>query len=164
MPRMLLEQFLHGIQRTYIYELVDLGNSAKFKDYAFGLVHSDFSPKPAFVATKNLLGLLADPGSTFALHTLNYTITGELTNVHHLLLEKRDGSFYLIIWVEESGYEVNKKQALSVSPRKVTVQLAEREISQIDRWDDAGEMQTSAERGRSVGITVTDRITVVEIR
>jgi hypothetical protein len=164
-PRLLLEQFSRGIVRTYLYELVDLGNPAKFKDYAFGMMHSDFSPKPAYTATKNLLGLLADPGPGFAPHALNYTLSGELNNVHHLLLEKRDGSFYLVIWVEETGYEVNKKQMIPISQRKVTIQTTDRSIAKIYNWDDQGEVQTlPQEKTKSTALTVSDRITVLEIR
>jgi hypothetical protein len=77
---------MHGIQRTFLYELVDLGGNVS--DNSFGLVHSDFTPKPGYAAVQGLLQLLSDPGPASKLDTLNFKLSGDLTNVHHLLLEK----------------------------------------------------------------------------
>jgi hypothetical protein len=59
LPRIFLEHWLAGIKRTYIYELVDLG--AGMNDNGYGLLHSNFTPKPGFTAIKNVLGLLGGP-------------------------------------------------------------------------------------------------------
>ena len=55
MPRLILEQILHEIRRTYIYELIDVGPKVSKNDAAFGLVRNDGTPKPAFNALKNLI-------------------------------------------------------------------------------------------------------------
>src|SRR3984885_6059248 len=61
-PRMILEQLLHGVGRTYIYELIDQGSAVAGDSGHFGLARMDGSAKPAFTALKNLIATLADSG------------------------------------------------------------------------------------------------------
>jgi hypothetical protein len=116
-PRMILEQALHGVGRTYIYELIDqlVGDSGRY-----GLARNDGSRKPAFTALKNLMAILADPGSPAAPQNLQFTLVGASSRVHHLLMAKRDGSYYLAFWVEGQDYDVNKHMETPVGPEKLT--------------------------------------------
>ena len=91
LPCVLLEQLMHRIKKTYISELVDVGSGDG--DNGYGLLHSDFSPKPAYNAIKNMLGLLSDPGPWFQTTGLGFTLSGNLANVHHLLLESGTARF-----------------------------------------------------------------------
>jgi len=122
-PRLCLEQFNYGIPRTLIYELINVYNDPNNRDRNFGLLRNDGSEKPAFIALKNLISLLKDPGPKFTPGTLDYALSGNTTNVHHTLLEKRDGTFYLILWQEVSGFDVNSKQNINVSSLQVTLTL-----------------------------------------
>ncbi len=78
----------------------------------FGLLRNDGSEKPAYKALKNLLNLLKDPGSSFTPGSLDYVLGGDTENVRHTLLQKADGKFYLILWQEVSGYNVDSKKGL----------------------------------------------------
>jgi hypothetical protein len=165
LPRLLLEQFAHGIQKTYLYELVDLGAKKPLEDRAFGLLNGDYSPKPAFNALKSLFQLLSDPGPKFAPRVLKFALSGELTNVHHLLLEKRDGKFFLAIWVEEPGYDVSKKMKLAIEPRQLSVRFAEPAKVRVHNFDANYELQSTAlKTGQAQNIEVNDQVTVLEIQ
>jgi hypothetical protein len=115
LPRIFLEQWLGGIERTYIYELVDVGNTVASNGY--GLMHTDFSPKPAYKAMKDLLVLLTDEGPAFKPGGLGMKLSGETANVQRLLLQKWNGRFYLAIWVELPSHDVNSKKALTMRAR-----------------------------------------------
>jgi IPT/TIG domain/Putative Ig domain len=163
LPRLLLEQWMSGIKKTYVYELVDLG-SGHGANNGYGLLHSDFSPKPAYNAIKNVLGLLSDPGPAFPASGLNFKLSGNLTNVHHLLLEKRDGTFYLAIWVEQPSYDVNAKKELNVAAQQVTMQTGQPMRTNVHRIDFGGNVQTSTLGvGQTQTIEVSDLLTVLEI-
>jgi hypothetical protein len=41
LPRLLFLQWIHGIQRTYVYELVDVGDKQRFGDATYGLLRAD---------------------------------------------------------------------------------------------------------------------------
>jgi hypothetical protein len=118
----------------------------------------------AYNAVKNMLGLLSDPGPAFQAGGLNFKPSGNLTNVQHLLLEKRDGTFYLAIWVEQPGYDLNAKKELSVAAQQVTVQTGQQMRINIHQLDGSGNMQTSTLGvGQTQTIEVNDLVTILEI-
>jgi hypothetical protein len=123
LSRLLLEYFNRSIKRTFIYELIN-EKSGTDQEQNFGLLRYDGSPKPAFIAIKNLILLLKDPGSkTFPLKTLDYSLYGNTTDVHHTLLQKRNGKFYLIVWQEVHSWDTKNKKDRTVPPRNVTLKL-----------------------------------------
>jgi hypothetical protein len=164
MPRLLLEQWMHGIQRTYIYELVDLGGGRTGGDASYGLLHSDFSPKPAFTAVRSLIGLLADPGPAFVAGNLDFALSGDLRDVEHLLLEKRDGTFFLAIWVERLGYDVNGRRELEAGRRRIVVTSRERSKMAVHRLGVEEPLQPSeAGVGIAQAVEIGDRVVILEI-
>ncbi len=161
LPRLLLEQWMRGVQRTYLYQLLDLGTS---HGTTFGLLHSDFTPKVGYRAIQGLLQLLADPGPPFKLDDLNLGLSGDLANVHHILLEKRSGAFYLALWIEQAGYDVNAKTYVRVPAREIVIHTGKPLKMREHEIDDEGLMHT-ADLGRTQKevIAVCDRVAVLEL-
>jgi hypothetical protein len=54
---------------------------------------------------------------------MTYSLGTPNTQIHHLLLQKSDGQFFLILWQEVSSYDCKKQQDIAVSPRPVTLTL-----------------------------------------
>ena len=104
-PRLYLEYFNRDVKRAFIYELINSW-SGDNQESNFGLLRNDGSRKPEFNALRNLIELLADPGAPFTPDTLNYSLEGNLDAVHHTLLQKRDGKFYLILWQEVPSFDL----------------------------------------------------------
>ncbi|MEJ7811821.1 MAG: Ig-like domain-containing protein [Gemmatimonadaceae bacterium] len=123
-PRLFLEYFLSGIQRTFLYELIDERANLTRSEDNYGLLRNDGSEKPAYIALKNTIALLADPGPTFTPGQLGYDLSGDLSNVHSLLLQKRDGTFYLVLWLDVPSYDHSQRRDLPVSGRPLTLTLA----------------------------------------
>lgn len=121
-PRLYLEYFNQGVERAYINELIDKRQNEE-KENNFGLLHSDGSTKPAFIALKSLIAILQDSKDTFSPDTLSYSIDGINKNVHHTLLQKHDKTFYLVLWQEVSSFDLRSKQDIAVSPQAVTLKL-----------------------------------------
>jgi hypothetical protein len=122
MPRLFLEYFNQGFPRTYTYEFIDeKADTTNDPQMHFGLLRFDGSAKPAFTAVANLIQILKDPGATFSPAKLDYKMTGALNSVHHTLLQKRDGRFYLILWQEISSFNLQTKQDLSNPTEPVTI-------------------------------------------
>jgi hypothetical protein len=161
-PRIFLEQWLRGIKRTYLYELLDLPQASTSGDKGFGLLRSDFSPKPGFTALRNLLGLLSEPGSSFTPADFSYQLTGDLSNVHHALFQKSNGSFYLALWVEESSYDVDGKKTISVRPRQIVIQTAHETGGVLWTLDASGAMKSkNLENSTTHDLQITDSVSVV---
>ena len=134
-PRLFLEYFRRGIQRTYSYELLDewSGSNTKLNNLTpeshFGLVSVSTNGwsatptvKPAYTALQNLIYILNDPGTAFTPGSLNYTLTGSNPNaLRHVLLQKRDGSFWLVLWQNVSDFSTGSYTDLSPSPQTATI-------------------------------------------
>jgi hypothetical protein len=165
MVRLLLEQFRHGIARTYLYELLDTEIPARGVKDRFGLCRSDFSPKPAYLAVQSLLRLLDGPGpAEGAAGSLDFTLSGGGEDLHHFLLQKGAGEFELVLWVEEPGFDVDGKRVLNVAPQRVTVRLPGHMRGETLRLGDRGLFEKGVGfEGETVSVTVNDRITVLRV-
>jgi hypothetical protein len=158
--RTLFESLRLGIIRTFLYELIDESGTN------WGLLTGSFSPRPAYTAIQNVLSLLKD--ASFAQPgKLDYTLAGQTQNVHHLLLQNSDGSFYLAIWLAVQSVDPNNPSTTyDVAPQTVTL-TANTPIGAATTHvlDDIGNMTSSATQitNQSLSISVTDRITLVSL-
>ncbi len=161
MPRLLLEHYRQGFARTYIFELADDG--AKFNA---GLITRDGAPKPAFRAVQGLLRLLADPGPAMTVTPLRYTVSGASPDLRHMAFQKRDGSYYLALWIERSAYDVPAKRPVTVAPATVGIAVAGGlRVVTVHRWQADGTVVPAAPAaGEPAAFTVTDTLQVLELR
>ncbi|MEY4518755.1 MAG: hypothetical protein RLZZ499_1354 [Cyanobacteriota bacterium] len=132
--RLFLEYFNLGIKRFYTYELIDFkpNSQGSQSGWHYGLLRYDGSPKPDFIALKNLISLLKDANKTktsnltsnlLNLKPLEATLQGNTTNIHQTLLQKSNGNFYLILWQEVPSFEHQTKTELVVPKRLLTLTL-----------------------------------------
>jgi hypothetical protein len=125
-PRLFAEYFNRNIDRTYIYELADQGPDTTQREQNFGLLHFDLSPKPAYTALKNLIDLVKEPNAAaFTPGSLDYTLSSSanLSALHHTLLQKSDGKFYLMFWQEVPVFNRTANSEITNAPLAVTLQL-----------------------------------------
>jgi hypothetical protein len=129
--RLFLEDFLHGIARTYLYEFFDEAPEPGLTDLQmhWGLIRSDGSEKPAFSAVKNLIGELRDSTEPKELQQLAYSLNTNNISVHHLLLQKSDGEFDLILWQEVPSYDYQNQTDIAVPQEPVTLTLGRNAVS-----------------------------------
>ncbi|HEY3333361.1 MAG TPA: CARDB domain-containing protein [Capsulimonadaceae bacterium] len=121
--RTYLDYFRQGISRTFVHELVDEHPLPNLSEQNFGLLRNDWSPKPVYTSLCNTIAIMQDAGPTFKPASLDYTLQGDVANVRHLLLQKRDGTFYLVLWQEVSGYDTATKQPIGVPDAQVTLTI-----------------------------------------
>ena len=121
LPRVLLEQWMHGIQRTYLYELSDGNSVISEMERSFGLLRADGSRKPAFDAVRRIVDLLNDPGPAFVPRPVAIGFTSSAPDVHQLLLQKRNGVCYLAFWRELSSTEDGETGRRRISPVAVRI-------------------------------------------
>ena len=119
--RLFFEYFNRGFRRVYLYEFADVAQSAQAADLNFGLLKSDGTPKAQFAALKSVFDLLRDPGPAFDVGRLDYQITGAVPELRQTLLQKRDGTFYLVLWLDSLSFDREAKQDLDAT---CTIHLA----------------------------------------
>jgi hypothetical protein len=166
MPRLLMEYFRAGVEKTFIYELlddnVDPGNTNS--ENHFGLFNTDFTYKPAGTAVKNLISLLKDPGSPVAPSSLDYTITGGNADLHTVLLKKRDGTFWLALWQDVSVFDKPTNTDLTNPDLPVTIDFASDFLSAVTYLPDGSTLPTGAfGPGSQLHLNVPDQVMLVQI-
>ena len=160
-PRTLLLAYNHGFKRTLLYELLDEVSSP-----GYGLLHSDLTPKPAFKAVSNLLATLDDSNAPFTAGSLPYLISGADSTLNHVLLEKHDGSFWLVLWLEQSSWNPESAKPISVSAQNIGLQLSSDYMATTDyQFDATGSVSAFNQpmNGNWAGLTATDKISIVRI-
>ena len=162
LPRLLLQQFADGVPRTFSYELLDEGG-APFGHY--GIVDGDLSPKPAYTALASLIAVLRDTTDAFSTGTLRYTIDGASDDVHHVLLQKRDGRYALALWIAASSYDPATRQSRDVPPEAITLQIAAplRSAAVYAYGSDWRLHRTPLSTTAPLHVTIGDRVTLVEL-
>ncbi len=164
MSRLFFQQFNNGIKRSYSYEMLDEGGDAVFAN--FGIVQANLQPKPAYTAIKSLIAALKDPGTSVPTKPLTYNITGFNNNVQHTLLQKRDGSYVMAIWIESPAWNTvnNAGGDIVVAPQTVTISTSNAlNHASLASMDENGNMTSApvAWNNQSGAITVTDKVSLL---
>jgi hypothetical protein len=169
-PRAFTEFFNRGIGRTYLYEFADQGASTTAREENFGLVRFDMTEKPAYLAVKNLITLVKEPNvpKTFTPAALDYSLslnggTGDLSNVHHTLLQKSDGAFYLLLWQELGGYDRPSQTIINNPPLAVTLSLGSSMNATTYLPGTSTDPTASTPNTTTVHLSVPDEVLVVRL-
>lgn len=163
MPRVLLEQFRAGVVRTFLYELADFPNSGNY-----GLLTADGTPKPAFNAVKGLLNLLADPGPVFTPRPLRYSVDEEGGDLRHMAFQKRDGTYFLALWLALPGFDPVTRQPRAVRPRQIVVRLTTAtRVARVHRWQSDGTVSSTTVNTKAITtvmpVSVSGPLVIVEL-
>lgn len=133
-PRLFLENFNHGIRRTYLYELIDRSADPRQTDHEFhwGLVQNDGTEKPAFRTLQTLIALV-DGATGMPVDTsvqaaatpasFRYRIESTSSALHSTALRAPDGSLLLLLWQEVASYSIAEQRDIDVPTLPVRVSL-----------------------------------------
>lgn len=158
-PRTLLLTYMSGVKRTYLYELLDEASSP-----GYGLMDSNMNAKPAYLAVQNLIANLSDKGPSFAPEQLAYSLTGGDPTLKQILFQKRDGSFWLVLWLEQSSWDELNVVETPVAPEQLTLNLSSNySIAEIGTIDNTGNMNWTSSASSPGTIQVSDAVTMVQI-
>lgn len=161
LPRTLLLAYSKGVKRTYMYELLDEVSSP-----GYGLIDENMNPKPAFLAVQNLIANLWDQGASFTPGQLAYSLSDGDFTVKQVLFQKRDGSFWLAVWLEQSSYDEVNLDFTPVATQNLTINVASNySVTNIGALDDTGNMNwtSPAPAGSKASFRVSDQVTLVKI-
>ena len=124
---LLLDTASQGITQTYLYELLDAyAPGSPQGDAYYGLFDYTGKPKPVAVGLHNMNALLADKSTlatTFVPKALAYSVTGESSLGHHLLMQKSDGTYVLALWNEQPIWNESSASQLHAVAHRVEISL-----------------------------------------
>ncbi len=153
--RTLLEHFRLGATRTYLYELVDSWSDPDrtAPEGNWGLFRADWTPKPAALAVRNVMALLADGSRSPRGANLNYAITGGDANLRSIAFARAGGGFTLVLWRAESIWNRETRQPVAVPAAPLTVAFG-RTFPGARVFRPAQSPNPVAEQGSGAGIQV----------
>jgi hypothetical protein len=164
MPRMYAEYFNRGFERTYGYELADQGPNPANREENFGLLRFDLSEKPAFTAMKRMIDLVEEPGANFTPGSLDYVLSSNPATLHHTLLQKSNGTFYLMLWQEVAAYQRFSETELPISPLSINLDLlTDIAFAGVFQPNDSANPLATYVNPDSIPLSVTDRLMVIEL-
>lgn len=126
---LLLDAKRAGVERTYLYELMDNSTKAgatSTVEGSLGLFHSDGTPKKAATAIRNLLTILEDEGGNadgFATKPLDFSVSGLPSSGRTMLMQESNGNYDIAIWAEPDIWNEDSRTAISAPNSSVTVNL-----------------------------------------
>ena len=140
-----------GWLRTYVYQLMDDGQGTWGMFTESG---SSATPKLSGTYIHNLTSVLSDATSNFTPTPIAYSVGGETSTIHDLLLQKSDGTYELEVWGDRpvSG---------TVTAVTVTLPTNYPTINVYDVTSGTTPVRTLSNTG-SVPLTITDHAFVVE--
>ncbi|BCM90845.1 hypothetical protein IAD21_02707 [Abditibacteriota bacterium] len=183
LPRHFALYFNAGISRTFTYEFLnEFPNETINPEASFGLVYYNFAPKPAYTALKNLISLLSEsrwnptnktwdnPAPDFSPHALDFDLDGDTKDVRSTLLQKTDGTYYLLLWREVQSFDIRTQEPIENPPAKVVITVpAPAEVSALRISDNQPVTQTPVLSRifrvghRKIALDVPDEVVALKI-
>jgi len=158
-----------GFERVMLYEMIDEPSflSKNWINGAyFGLLHSDLTPKPAYTSLKRLTSLLAEPNAPpFTPQGLNFSLSGSIANVKAYVLQKSNGTHYLVLYQDVPSWDANTDTQISNPSVSTTVNLGS-PASRVRVYSPHSSATPVADRAgpvSSVTVSVPDHPVVLEI-
>jgi hypothetical protein len=164
-PRLLMEHWSRGMTKLFLYELLDDPDPANVRrEASFGMLRvptldpsAPWPPKPHYVAVKNLVAQLSDPGPAHDPVALDVAVKS-VVPVRRLQLSRRDGSWLLALWRDVSCYDAAARVHLSVDPAQVRLRFdRRRRVRLLDPVVSAAPLRTY-DRSAEVSFTLADRM------
>ena len=101
----------------------------------FGLLRTDLSRKPSFLAVRNLLNAVdGDSAPVASPGGLHLGLESAPADIRQLLLRSADGSYSLVLWRAVSVWDPSSRVDLSPAPDRLDVVLGDR-IALARRFD-----------------------------
>jgi hypothetical protein len=169
--RLFLEDFAKGIPRTYLYEFLDEAADPGLADNQlhWGLIRADGTEKPAFTAVKRLIEELNDGAAPAQPGQLAWSISNPGSNagaeIDHLLLQKSNGEFDLVLWQEATSYDRERQSDIANPPVSALLTLGTK-AQTVTLYEPVAQNQPMAAYANttSVPLKIPDHPLVIAIR
>ena len=111
-PRLFLEHHVAGIQRTYLFQLIDEKRdpARRRQEEHFGLLRNDFTTKPAFHAVARLLAATKDASARGAVAVAEPVLEGDGEALGRVDLTRSDGGRLVILWLRKSAFDLERRR------------------------------------------------------
>lgn len=154
-----------GLDRTFIYQLLDpFTPGTSMEDY-FGLFSHPYTTKPAGTALANFVTLVEDLGGTAQTHSNLPAMVYSTSTAHKwLTFARSDGSTVVILWQTGDIWNQTSKTPIALTPLTVPVTIAG-SFTSIDWYDPMVDTNSQGSFSTaSFNLTVGDSPIILVIR
>ena len=178
LPRIYANYYLQGqIEKTFLFELLAAVTTFPTE---YSIIDTSLQPTPAYYSIKNMTSLLGEATwdrktqswqyPDFETSSLKYTLEGDNTDLKQLLLQKSDGTFYLLLWQEVYVYDGQQGKDIENPDHPIELKLDGEIIEKANKYLLYNETNPSAELApletwtdvSSLSLSVPDHILVLE--
>ena len=134
--------------------------SSDLDDGCWNLIDTGGRPLPAWYAMRNVISILNDQDGTFSPQTLDYSLSGDTSDIKTVLLQKKNGTFYLLIWKASRPTEARVPLTLKL-PAATNVSIYE--PANINNIAGGNQPLRTIADTKSVPIEVPDHVMIIAI-
>lgn len=164
LPRLLLNSFSSGIERTFLYELMDGGTDPSEWEHHFGLLRNDATPKPTYYAIAALLGAMREIEDGQGKGTpYSATVANAPVPVRLLHFRGGGGRTLLAIWRPVRFWDVAAGQDIDVPSLRVTVTLDRPAKAALRRLNAEGGWSSLAAPSRALAVELDANVALVRL-
>ncbi|HEX7298390.1 MAG TPA: hypothetical protein VF257_05250 [Solirubrobacteraceae bacterium] len=156
-PRLYLDFFRAGVERTFLYELVDEWPDPRRdkRESNFGLLRNDFSPKPAYRSLRELMRLTSPTARLGRLAPLPIAVEGG-GDLHWQLLQTAPKRYSVVLWRDVRVWDQHRERPVPVTARRATLDFGQRvsvaDVSVVDGHGAASTRRAGGRRHLSVDV------------
>ena len=176
--RTLLWNFSQGVDQNYVYQLFDQKPNdpqrTEMEEW-FGLVAVEGNPgaspttwtlrkKPAFDAVARFQNYLRDSGNASMPDTLPFEVAGLPQNAVMLPVARKDGSYDVALWLENSLYERNSRTLVPDTTKTVTLRFNSAVSVSSYRPSVSGAVTQVSNHTAEVNVPVDGKVTFFRVK
>lgn len=164
-PRMFMEMFRRGFERTQGYDLIDLSEGSNQALDNYGLLRADGGRKPAFIGLANTMAVVKD-ASPAASGSLTFGIVCKdscHSAIRHVLLRRSSGEYILAAWSESRVWDGVRNTDTPKSPQRADLNLAQSSNVEIIDTATAAAPTASYTGVTKIDTTITDHLQLFRI-
>lgn len=165
-PRATMEYFRRGIERTQLYELIDLRSASNEVIDRYGLLRTDGTRKPAFTGLANTLAILQDTSPASGSLGFGIVCTANCHSpIRHVLLRHSGGAYFLAVWSESKVWDGVARTDTPQAAQSVRLSLhqAPAKIELFDPAAGTTARSTDTSGAKIVSTVAADRLRLIKV-
>jgi hypothetical protein len=157
--RGLFDLFRNGVEKTFIYELMDDRGTGEY----WGLTDSALEPRRSFYALRNLVELFRDSGTGFPVKS-GHRLANVPSSVHPLTFYHSDGTTLLVMYQDVDSLDRSTGREINVLPKDIELSF-EQPAARVEVFEPVFSDQPvkTVVGTRRLTISVADHVTIVRI-
>lgn len=128
---LILNAINRGIEKVFVYQLLDQYDNHNDQEANFGLVARDWRPKPSFFALRNMIKLFTHAGISVGhrLKSLPYRLDGLPSTAAQATFQLSDSSWIIALWDNRRLWDEKNHRPAPSFASPITISLPQNDVT-----------------------------------